>query len=360
MSEKTCNRCVMNSTASGIVFYENGCNYCEDFKKVLNKNEKKNDLNKLLDQIKKKRKSKYDCVVGLSGGLDSSWALVKCKEYGLNPLAVHMDNGWNSELAQNNIENLVKKLNVDLYTHVIDWYEYKDLMQSMFDAHVLDVEILYDNAMLAVNYQLAKKYNTKYILAGTNLSTEGMKMPKNMNWLKYDKKNILSIAKIFGKKKIKTFPIIGTKDLIYFHFIKKIKWISFLDYFNYEKKVALNNLISKFNFKPYPYKHYESIFTRFYQGYILPKKFKIDKRILHFSTLIMTNQMKRKEALNELNKIPYPSDVELKLDKEYFLKKMSWNEDQLNYYLSQPGIEHSYYPSEKKFWDFLLKIYKLF
>ena len=112
-----------------------------------------------------------------------------------------MDNGWNSELAQNNIENLVKKLNVDLYTHVIDWYEYKDLMQSMFDAHVLDVEILYDNAMLAVNYQLAKKYNTKYILAGTNLSTEGMKMPKNMNWLKYDKKNILSIAKIFGKKK---------------------------------------------------------------------------------------------------------------------------------------------------------------
>jgi N-acetyl sugar amidotransferase len=350
----------MDSTSLGIIFYEHGCNYCDDFKKLLTKNKKKENLISLISSIKKNKKSKYDCIVGLSGGLDSSWTLVKCKEFDLNPLAVHMDNGWNSELAQNNIENLVKTLNVDLYTHVIDWYEYKNLMQSMFDAHVLDVEILYDNAMLAVNYNLAKKYNVKYILGGTNLSTEGMRMPKNMNWFKYDKRNIRSIAKIFGKIKIKTFPLIGIIDLIYFHFVAKIKWISFLDYFDFEKKTALSSLVNEYKFKPYPYKHYESIFTRFYQGYILPNKFKIDKRILHYSTLIMTNQMKREDAIKDLYKIPYPSEDMLKKDKEYFLKKMNWSNKQLDDYLVKPAIDHDFYPSEKKLWDLLIRIYKFF
>jgi N-acetyl sugar amidotransferase len=360
MKKKICNRCVMDTTASEIIFYEYGCNYCEEFKNLLNKNKKKKSLESLIASIKKNKKSKYDCIVGLSGGVDSSWVLVKCKEYGLNPLAVHMDNGWNSELAQNNIENLIKDLNVDLYTHVIDWYEYRSLMQSMFDANVLDVEILYDNAMLSVNYNMAKKYNTKYILGGTNLSTEGMRMPKNMNWLKYDKKNIKAIANTFGKIKLNTFPIIGTLDLIYFHFFKRIKWISFLDYFNYEKKFVLETLVKNFNYKPYPYKHYESIFTRFYQGYILPNKFKIDKRILHFSTLIISGQMQREDAIKELNNIPYPSEKVLESDKEYFLKKMNWSNQQLIDYIARPAVNHNFYPSEKKLWDLLIKLYKIF
>jgi hypothetical protein len=233
-------------------------------------------------------------------------------------------------------------------------------MQSMFDANVLDVEILYDNAMLSVNYNMAKKYNTKYILGGTNLSTEGMRMPKNMNWLKYDKKNIKSIANTFGKIKLNTFPIIGTLDLIYFHFFKRIKWISFLDYFNYEKKYALETLVRNFSYKPYPYKHYESIFTRFYQGYILPNKFKIDKRILHFSTLIISGQMQREDAIKELNNIPYPSEKVLESDKEYFLKKMNWSNQQLVDYIARPSVSHNFYPSEKKLWDLLIKLYKIF
>ena len=232
-----------------------------------------------------------------------------------------MDNGWNSELAQNNIENLVKKLNLDLFTYVIEWNEYKNMMNSFFDSDVIDIELLMDNAMLSVNYQQASKNDINYILAGTNTATEGMAMPTNMNWFKYDKKNILNILKIYGDQKIKSFPIISTLDLIYYILFKRIKWISFLDYFNYNKFEAID-VLKKYDFKPYPYKHYESIFTRFYQGYLLPKKFGIDKRILHYSTLIVSNQIKREDILDEINlENAYPSTEMLESDKEYFLKK---------------------------------------
>ena len=150
-------------------------------------------------------------------------------------------------------------------------------MKSFFDSDVIDIELLMDNAMLSVNYQQASKNDINYILAGTNTATEGMAMPTNMNWFKYDKKNILNILKIYGDQKIKSFPIISTLDLIYYILFKRIKWISFLDYFNYNKKEATELLKLKYNFKPYPYKHYESVFTRFYQGYILPKKLKLIK-----------------------------------------------------------------------------------
>ena len=162
---RQCLRCVMDASADGIVFDENGvCNYCKEF----------------LDRKSGKGKP-YDCVVGVSGGVDSSWTLVEVVRLGLRPLAVHMDNGWNSELAQNNIANLVRNLGVDLHTHVIDWGEYRELMQAFFDADVIDLELLYDNAMLAVNYAQARQFDLKYILAGTNKATEGMRIPKTWN-----------------------------------------------------------------------------------------------------------------------------------------------------------------------------------
>ena len=292
-----CTRCLMDTTAEGIFFDEKGvCNYCKEFEEKLKHPYKKINLNleQLVEKIKKDGKDKpYDCIVGVSGGVDSSYTLIKVKELGLRPLAVHMDNGWNSELATNNIKNLVDGLGVDLYTHVIDWIEYRELMQAFFDADVIDVELLYDNAMLAVNYQQANKFGVKYILAGSNTSTEGMKMPLNWNWFKHDKKNIINLGK---KRKIKlnTFPVIGTFDFIINEFIKKIKWISFLDYLDYYNKFeALDILQNKYSYKPYPFKHYESIFTRFYQGYILPNKFNVDKRKVHLSTLIISNQISR-------------------------------------------------------------------
>lgn len=361
---KVCSRCVLDSSVDDIEFYDDGtCNYCADFVNrclsVVNQSGEQRTIKRtaLVNQIIHDGKGKqYDCIVGVSGGVDSSWALVMAKELGLRPLAVHMDNGWNSELAQNNIENLVKRLDVDLYTHVIDWNEYKRLMQAFFDADVIDVELLYDNAMLAVNYQLASKYGIKHILSGCNMATEGVRVPTNWNWFKKDKVNIKSIAKTQDVS-LKTFPAIGTLDYVMYEFVKGIKWLPFLDYFDFNKEEALTKLESDFYYKRYPYKHYESIFTRFYQGYILPVKFNVDKRKLHFSTLILSGQMNRKEALKILESIPYPSVSALEDDKSYFLKKMGWSANQLEAYLNRPPRSHLDFKSEKIYWDFLKSVY---
>ena len=341
----------MDYTASGFSV-SNGiaCNYCEevDVKKKSDKlyyNEK--DRQKLLEKIKKDGIGKqYDCIIGISGGADSSWALHLAKENGLRPLAVHMDNGWNSELAQNNINNLIDKLNIDFYSHVINWAEYRSLMQSFFDADVIDIELLYDNAMLAINYSLAKKYKTKYILSGSNNATEGMRMPANWNWYKYDKKNILKIDRQFQKTKIRTFPFYSTRKFMVDNYLRKIKWVPFLDYFDYEKQAAMNNLSALYNYKQYPYKHYESVFTRFYQGYILPNKFGVDKRKLHLSTLIVNDQLSRGEALRLMEKNAYPNQGELNNDINYFLKKMQWSNSDLEDYIARPERKHSEFGTE--------------
>ncbi len=350
-----CSRCVMDTTANDIYFDESGiCNYCTEFLQrsshiIFQDSEKRMEqLNRLITKIKSTARGKpYDCIIGVSGGVDSSWTLVQAVSLGLRPLAVHMDNGWNTELAQNNIANLVGSLGVDLYTHVIDWEEYRALMQAFFDADVIDVELLYDNAMLAVNYQQAAKFGVNYILAGTNLATEGLSIPKEWNWFKLDRRNIVALARRFSQTKLKTFPALGVLGYLGHQYIKKIRWLSFLDYLSYNKYDAMNILEEKFNYKPYPYKHYESVFTRFYQGYILPKKFGVDKRIVHLSTLVISGQMSRDDALAALHGIAYPSEQALKDDIQYFTKKMGWSRRQLEEYLSRPEIPHHAYPSEK-------------
>ena len=357
----TCNYCVMDESAPNIIIDESGtCNFCKDFinnaESVYFDNDeiKTKKLNLLINQIKLNGiNNNYDCIIGVSGGVDSSWVLVEAIKQGLRPLAVHMDNGWNSELAQNNIANLITKLGVDLYTYVIDWEEYRSLMQSFFDADVVDVELLYDNAMLKVNYMLAKKFNVKYILSGMNQSTEGIRMPENWNWFKYDKKQIKSIGNKFNKIKTNSFPAIGTLDYCYYRFYKKIEWLPFLDFLKFEKETALIILENEYGYKRYPYKHYESIFTRFYQGYLLPKKFKIDKRKLHLSSLIVTNQINRHNAIEILKNSPYPSQVDLENDLEYFLKKMNWAQNDLDVYLSRDPKPHNEYDSEFELWKLI-------
>ena len=359
---QVCTRCVMDTTASNITFNEQGvCNFCstflENYGSILKKDPSKSKLSLDLFVSKVKfegRHKKYDCIVGVSGGVDSSWTLVQVVKLGLRPLVVHMDNGWNSELAQNNISNIVRKLDVDLFTYVINWDEYRNLMQSFFDADVIDVELLYDNAMLAVNYLQARKYGIKYILAGSNHATEGMNIPTGWNWFKYDKRNIKALAKKFGNIRIESFPAIGTYGYIWNKIVLRINWVCFLDYIEYNKSEAIEILISEYGYKPYPYKHYESIFTRFYQGYILPEKFGVDKRRLHFSTLIIADQLSRDEALKGLTGIPYPSQESIEEDINYFLKKMNWSMDQLSNYIARPEKSHLLYPSEKSLWNFLL------
>jgi len=356
---QVCTRCIIDSRISDVTFDENGvCNYCTEFlnnrSHILNKNpeDQRRELAAFVEKVKKSGKGKkYDCVVGVSGGVDSSWVLVQTVKLGLRPLAVHMDNGWNSELAQNNIENLVRKLGVDLFTYVIDWEEYRGLMQAFFDADVIDVELLYDNAMLRVIYQQTADHGLRYILTGINSATEGIRLPQNWTWNKFDKKNIEALAKRFGNMKIKSFPALGSLKWMWFYYVKLIQLTPFLDYFPYNKFETLKILQSEYAYKPYPYKHYESIFTRFYQGYILPKKFNVDKRMIHLATLVAAKQMTREEALRDLEGIPYPSLQELEDDKQYFLKKMGWTSEQLDEYLKRPEVPHDKYPSEKNFYN---------
>ncbi len=353
-----CARCVMDTSALDITFDKYGvCNYCSDFLSqsahILQQDAeaKAGRLSEFVDVVKAHGKGKsYDCVVGVSGGVDSSWVLVKAVEMGLRPLAVHMDNGWNSELAQNNIANLVNGLGVDLYTHVIDWEEYRALMQAFFDADVIDVEILYDNAMLGVNYQLAARHGIRHILFGTNLATEGIKIPPAWVWLKNDARNIRAIAKRNGVK-LKTFPLFSTLDLIWKKTFNRIRNDSILNLIEYRKSAVLEVLERGHGYKRYPYKHYESIFTRFYQGYILPKKFGVDKRRVHLSTLVVTEQMTRDEALGDLEGIPYASQESMDCDIDYFLKKMGWSKQELQAYIERPEVAHNIYSTENRLFE---------
>jgi N-acetyl sugar amidotransferase len=348
-----CRRCVMDTHAAGISFDANGiCNYCDEMMTKLVAFEPESAevlaarLAGFAERVRRDGAGKrYDCIVGVSGGADSAYALYLAKQHGLRPLAVHMDNGWNSELAVNNIENLVRKLGVDLYTHVIEWREYRALQQAFFDADVIDVELLYDNAMAAVNYGLARRYGIKYILAGSNTSTEGMRMPSNFAWYKFDRKNILALARR-NRARVRSMPTIGVARLVWHRYIRGTQWVPFLDYIDYNKQACMDLLVKEIGYRPYPYKHYESIFTRFYQGYLLPQKFGVDKRRLHFSSLICSGQMTRAQAAELLQHSPYPDPDDLDADIDYFLKKMGWQLPDLDDYLVRPERAHDSYPSE--------------
>jgi len=359
-----CSRCIMDTSARNISFDESGvCNFCTNFlngssnRRLVPEAERQTRLKKLRENIKKTSGKKYDCIIGVSGGLDSTYAVHLAKQLGLNPLAVHLDNGWNSEAATNNIRTVLSALGVDLYTHVIDWEEFKDLQRSFFDADVVAIELLTDHAILALLYKVASKHKVSYILTGINNSTEGMAMPWDWNHFKFDDTNIRGIHKIFGKKRrIKTFPYMSLFKYSYYRYIKKITLVEFLDYFDYNKTQATKLLVEKYGFKTYQSKHYENIFTRFYQACILPKKFKIDKRHIHFSNLICTNQMTREEALREMQKPVYACAKLETEDYQYVLKKLEFSPEEFTDYLCRPPIHQRHYPSNFPFYRKLRRL----
>lgn len=363
---RTCARCIMDESAPDIEFDADGiCNYCKGFLQkrlkhiARSEEERLRRLDQLISRVKASGEGKpYDCIVGLSGGVDSSWALVQAVRLGLRPLAVHLDNGWDTELAQNNIANLVRQLGVDLYTHVIDWPEFRGLMEAFFASDVVDIEVLTDNALLALNYRQAAKHGLKFILAGTNIATEGVDIPPTWNWHKADKRNIVAIARIFGGPALRTFPAVGTGGLIRYWVLHRIRWVSFLDYFDYRKFDAIRMLQSEFGYKPYAHKHYENVFTRFYQGYLQPQKFGADKRKPHLSSLIMAGELTRDEALRQASGIAYGSAAEMEADRLYFLKKMGWTAQKFDEYISRPPKRHDQYPSEAALYNLLLGIYR--
>lgn len=349
---KICSRCVMDTSAQEVHFDANGyCNFCEALiTKIQNgssANNKSDALDDLMNKVKRQgRKKKYDCIIGVSGGIDSSWVLVQAVKHGLRPLAVHMDNGWNSELATNNISSLLGALNVDLFTYVIEWEEYRRLMESFFDADVIDIELLYDNAMTEVCYMKAREFGLKHILSGSNTATEGMQMPKCWAYEdKWDGTNIVAIASK-NNATISSFPLFTNAKWLYSRYIKGIQWVPFLDYQEYDKNAATETLQREYGFKPYPYKHYENVFTRFYQSFILPTKFGVDKRRVHLSSLIISNQLTRDEAISVLQTPAFISAEQLRLDTDYFLRKMGWEKTKLDAYLSRTRKEHSEFKTD--------------
>ncbi len=351
-----CSRCIMDTTDPIIEFDEQGvCNHCHKFDRLLelyplDKNSE-TKLNGIISDIKREGEGKkYDCIIGVSGGVDSTYvAYVIRKIYGLRPLAVHLDNGWNSELAVSNIVNFLKRLDIDLYTHVIDWEEFRDIQLSFLKASVSDAEAPTDHGISAVLYNIAAKHNVKYIIGGTNIRSEGV-MPHfwTYTYVPYDFRYINDIHKTFGTQKIKTYPHFNLFQLFSFVYIRKIKFVNILNYIPYVKHDALKIIESELAWRNYGGKHYESIYTRFFQAYILPKKFSIDKRKAHYSALICSGQMSREEALKNMKEPIAPEEM-LVQDKTYVIKKFNISEDEFEQLMSAPRKTFLEYKSYYKF-----------
>lgn len=355
----------MDTTDAKISFSINGrCNHCTEYDKMaaqwnLPELIKNNSLEKLFDTLKEKgRNSNYDCIIGLSGGVDSSYIAFLAKQHGLRALCVHLDNSWNSELAVANINNIIEQTGFDLYTHVIDWEEFKDLQRSFFKADVIDIEVLSDHAIFGVIMQLAKKYNIKSILSGANIATEYI-MPRTWVHRKQDLTNIKDIQNKFGTIKLKSFPQVSTLSHVFSMYALGYKVYKPLNLIDYNKDQVKKLLTEKMGWRDYGGKHYESIFTKFYQAHILPTKFNVDKRKAHLSTLIASKQLTRDEALTELNKPLYNPD-ELRHDFEFVCKKLDFAEAEMHDYLKRPVVSHYAYKSDQWIFDILSWVQKKF
>ncbi|RFS17237.1 N-acetyl sugar amidotransferase [Emticicia sp. C21] len=360
MQYKICKKCVMDETDPLIEFDEAGiCNYCRDFEKIgfrqLTDEEIEQNLLSLKQKLASAKKGKYDCIIGLSGGVDSSYVALLAKKLELNPLLVHFDNGWNSELAVKNINNIVNSLQSDLHTLVVDWEEFRNLQRAYFDAGVVDIEVLTDHAIIATIYKLAEKYRIKYILSGTNISTEFV-LPKSWVHSKIDLSNLKDIVSKNSRQLLKTYPTINSlKIKLYYEKLKGIRKIQPLNIINYNKEHAIKELIDVFGWRNYGRKHGESIFTKFYQNHILPTKFNIDKRKAHLSSLICSNQLSREEALMILNE-PLYDKSELETDYGFVRKKLGYSKAEFDAYLERPPSSHFLYKSDL---TLLAKIHKI-
>ena len=341
-----CTISVMDTIADpDITFDENGiCNYYYEYKKaeaayLIKGEDGKKKMQQVVAEIKETGKNnQYDCIVGLSGGVDSTYIAYLSKQAGLRPLAVHFDNGWNSELAVMNIENIVTKLGLDLFTYVINWEEFKGLQLAYLKGSVVDIEAITDHAILATLYTLAGERNIKHILSGTNLQTENT-LPKSWIHSKSDHINIKSIYKAHGTIPLKTFPFMDAKVKRYYQQMKGIHSVSMLNWVDYNKQKVKEFIQNELGWRDYGGKHYESVWTRFYQGYILPTKFHIDKRKAHLSDLIFSGQITKAEALEELAGPVYAPE-QLKIDYEFVLKKFNLSKAEFESLLKMPPRSH--------------------
>jgi N-acetyl sugar amidotransferase len=344
-----CSVTIMDNIADpDIRFDESGkSNYCDQYKQAeisehVTDPERGLILERMINKIKMEGKGKpYDCITGVSGGVDSSYLILLAKRWGLRPLIVHFDNGWNSEIAVKNINSIIEHTGFNLYTIVVNWEEFRDLQLAYIKSGVVDWEVPTDHAILATWYKLAKKYKINTILSGSNVVTEAI-MPPSWIFNKADYVNLRTIHKKFGKIPFKTYPIYGFWQHNYRAHLKGVASVKPLNLVDYNKAEAKKEIITEFGWVDYGGKHYESVYTKFYQAYILPTRFRIDKRKPHLSNLILSGQISKMQALEELKETLYTPD-ELAKEKEYVLKKLGLSDFEFEKYMEMPRTDHNTY-----------------
>lgn len=305
-------------------------------------------LNEMIKGIRNEGKKKeFDCIIGLSGGVDSSFLAYYTVTHGLRPLVVHVDCGWNSEQAVKNIENVVKHLNLELHTFVVNWEEMKDLQRSFFKASLPDQDIPQDHAIFAALYDFADRNNVKYVFNGVNFATESI-MPENWGYQAMDYNHLKAVHKRFGDKKLIDYPVVSFfKRFVYFTFIKKMRIINPLNFIDYRKNDVMGLMTKELGWQYYGGKHYESRFTKFFQSYYLPVKFKFDKRRAHLSSLIVSGQLTREDALDQMQEKVY-SESEIGYDLEYVAKKLDWTAYEFRTVIDLPPARHQDFPNNER------------
>jgi N-acetyl sugar amidotransferase len=354
----------MDTSDEDIVFDEQGvCNHCKDFEAVLKiprfdkKNAEKN-LSVMIAQIKERGKGrKYDCVMGISGGVDSCYAVYLCHSWGLRPLVMHMDNGWNSEIAVQNIKNLVDKLGIDYQSFVLDWNEFREIQLAFLKSSIVDLEMPTDLAIPSTWYLTAIRNNVKSIVSGGNYSSEGI-LPLTWGYhVKKDIKLYKHIVSKYGRVKNRKVPYMGLWKEFYYKFMRNIKVFYPLNFIEYNKDEARAHLIEEFGWKDYGGKHHESKITGFWQGYVMPTKYNMDYRRATMSAQIVKKQISRELALKELEKNPYPKD-KIETDKAYIAKKFGISIDEMNDILKEEPKTYKDFPNQKGLIDFIHNVYR--
>lgn len=357
---KICSYCIMDTTDRDIIFDENGrCNHCREAESLIeNTKNKEKELKILVEEMKKNGKGKkYDCIMGISGGVDSAYVAYLATQLGLRVLAVHIDSGWNTKVAEENIEKIQKKLNIDLIRIKLDNETMKELQRAYMFSGVANLDVPQDHTFLAAMYKYSKEYNIKYMLNGSNYATEAI-LPKSWGYMAIDYKNIKSIFESNKRRgDLKKYPHFGIIQYIYYQY--KIKRVNILNYINYSKKEAMKILKREFEWEYYGGKHYESVLTKFLQAYYLPVKFGYDKKRAHLSSLIVNKEITREEALKEMKIDTYSESEKIK-DKKYILKKLEITEDEWENIMKSIPKNEDDYSNNKNLLDIFIKLKKIF
>ena len=358
MNYMVCSKTVMDVSCPGTIFDKDGVSnhYWDYVNKVypasrLLKN--KDLLHSELSKIKIKNKNKeYDCILGLSGGLDSSYMLhMLVKDYGIRPLVFHVDAGWNSDIAVHNIKVILDKLKLDLMTEVIDWKDMQEFQLAWFRAGVPHLDIPQDHAFVTTLYKFCAKYGVNTIMNGGNISTECVQRPLKYIYWGSDMRHIRHIVKYFCKSPLNKYQFSSAfTNKIIMPYVKGVRIFKPLNYIDYHKKDAIQTLVDEYGWKPYAEKHYESRFTKFFEGYWLPKRFDFDMRKVDYSSLILTGQLSRDEALLKLKEDPYPAE-EAKKDFQYIASKLNLSDDELHSFMVMPKKYFYDYPNSKNLFN---------